>query len=208
MTGQQLNDMDNQYEYELIEIAFEPDESSYSQVVCDDSEVQYGPIEYDEDGIPKGKTPEETEIRRKIIHEHIQRWRAEHADNPSVYNVELGENIKISQVFLLESVAHSAVRYLSTKAILQMETIMAQAKEVGLSKVKQTTENQKPFVRMLVMIYKSKELGSVKMTVGIRKKSEEKVEYSITVPTPGTPFIEKGMRVDTVNKKKKAPHKK
>jgi len=61
---------------------------------------------------------------------------------------------------------------------------------------------------MMVMIYKSEELGSVKMTVGIRKKTEEKVGYSITVPTPGTPFIDKNMRVEQKGCKKKAAHKK
>jgi len=86
------------------------------------------PIEYDENGIPMGYSSEEKEIRRKIIHEYIQNWRAAHADDPRIYNEEIGDYIKINQVFLLESVAHSAVRYLSTKAVLMFETIIAQAK--------------------------------------------------------------------------------
>ena len=192
-------------EFELIDIIFEPEENHVSNLVQDDNEVSYGAFDYDENGIPKGSSEEETIIRRSIIHDFIQNWRAEHSD-PRIYNEELKDYIKINQVFLLESVSHAAIKYLSTKAVLQMDTIMAHAIPVGLSKTKPNNSNQKPFKQMLVMVYKSEELGSVKMTVGIRHKTEEMVEYSITVPTPGTPFIEKGMKIDQGKAKKKASH--
>lgn len=194
-------------EFELIDIIFEPEEELLTGLVRDDNEVPYGAFDCDENGIPKGSSEEEIIIRRSIIHDFIQNWRAEHLD-PRVYNVELEDFIKVNQVFLLESVSHAAIKYLSTKAVLQMDAVMAHAIPVGLSKTKPNNSNQKPFKQMLVMVYKSEELGSVKMTVGIRHKTEEKVEYSITVPTPGTPFIEKGMRIDPGKAKKKASHKK
>lgn len=194
-------------EYELIDIVFEPESMSHIRMVCDDSEISYEPFKYDENGIPEGSSEKEIVIRRSIIHDFIQQWRADHPD-PRVYNEELKDYIKVNQVFLLESVSHSSIKYQSTKAVLQMETIMAHAIPVGLSKVKPNNSNQKPFKQMLVMVYKSEELGSIKMTVGIRHKTEEKVEYSITVPTPGTPFIEKGMRIDQGKGNKKASHKK
>ena len=194
-------------EYELIDIYFDQDELlSQSRVIYDGSDVPYETAQCDEEGIPIGTTDNDTIIRRSIIHDFIQKWRAEHQD-PRIYNEELKDYIKINQVFLLESVAHAAIKYESTKAVLQMETIMAQAVLVGLSKVKPNNNNQKPFKQMLVMIYKSEKWGSIKMTVGVRHKTDEKVEYSITVPTPGTPFIEKGMRIEA-GKKKKASHKK
>ncbi len=193
-------------EYELIDIVFEIETKSNVRMVCDDSEISYEPFEYDENGIPKGSSEKETIIRRSIIHEFIQNWRAAHPD-PRIFNDELKDYIKVNQVFLLESVSHASIKYLSTKAVLQMDTIMAKAIPIGLSKTKPNNSNQKPFKQMLVMVYKSKELGSVKMTVGIRHRTEEKVEYSITVPTPGTPFIEKGMRTDQ-KEYKKASHKK
>lgn len=58
---------------------------------------------------------------------------------------------------------------------------------------------------MVVMIYRSEELGNVKMVVGIRQRTLEKVQYSITVPQPGSPFIDKYMRMDAhaENRKKK-----
>lgn len=194
-------------EFELIDIIFEQEENHMSNLVRDDNVISYGAIDYDENGIPKGSSEEEIIIRRSIIHDFIQNWRAEHLDS-RVYNVEIEDYIKVNQVFLLESISHAAIKYLSTKAVLQMDTIMAHAVPVGLSKTKPNNSNQKPFKQMLVMVYKSEELGSVKMTVGIRHKTEEKVEYSITVPTPGIPFIEKGMRIDPGKAKKKASHKK
>lgn len=56
---------------------------------------------------------------------------------------------------------------------------------------------------MVVMIYRSVELGNVKMVVGIRLRTLEKVQYSITVPEPGTPFIDKNMRMDAGTEKRK-----
>lgn len=61
---------------------------------------------------------------------------------------------------------------------------------------------------MVVMLYKCEELGNVKMVVGIRLRTLEKVQYSITVPQSGTPFIDKDMRTDGAaknGKQKKRP---
>ncbi len=209
--------MEEVLEYELLNIEWELNydfgQEPSVRMVCDGSGDQSSEKEdklrivYDENGIPKGTSPEEIEIRREIIHNYIQNWRTGNMD-PRVFNKDIKEFIKVNQVFLIESVSHAAVTYLSTKAVLRMETIMADAKLVGLSKTKTGNSNQKPFKQMMVMVYKAEDLGSVKMTVGVRNRTEEKVEYSITVPTPGVPFIEKGMKINTNNEKKKAPHKK
>ncbi len=209
--------MEEILEYELLNIEwalnYEFDQESSTKMVCDGSGDQSSEKEdrpqivCDENGIPMGTTPEEVEIRRDIIHKFIQNWRAGNPD-PRVYNEELKDFIKVNQTFLIESVAHAAVSYLSTKAVLRMETIIAEAQFVGLSKAKEGNSNQKPFKRMIVMVYKTAELGSVKMTVGVRHKTEEMVEYSITVPTSGKPFIDKDMRIADGKAKKKAPHRK
>ncbi len=115
-----------------------------------------------------GRLKEESLIRRKIIFDFIQQWRAEHISNTRIYNINLNEYIKINQVFMLESVAHAAYSYQSTKVVLQMEQVMANAQKVSLTKTKEGNSNQKPFQQMIVMRYKSDELGTVKMTVGIR----------------------------------------
>lgn len=203
--------MQETYIYELVDITFE---NSYSlkeeegnffvrengDILPEENTATI--IEYDADGIPMGGSQEEKLIRRKKIHDFLQTWRATHADSPRVFNTELQEYIKISQVFLLESVAHSAIQYKSTKAVLMMEEVMKNARKVAMTNVKEGNKNQKPFMKMMVMQYISPELGKVKMTVGIRKRTLENVQYSITVPTPDTPFINEALLGN-----KKAKHK-
>ena len=150
-----------------------------------------------------GNSQEEKHIRRNIIHEFIQQWRANHKDTPFVFNENLNENIKINQLFLIESVSHAIGTYKSTKAALRFEEVMSKAQKIGLTKVKEGNSNQKPFQQMLVMRYTSEDLGDVKMTVGIRKVTKEKVQYSITVPNEGTPFIDETMRISEKSKGQK-----
>lgn len=198
-----------QIEYELIDITFEIPyglEDDEPHVVGEESflpAVNSPIIYYDADGIPMGTSHEEVVARRQIIHDFIQKWRAEHLDNPCIFNEELKDYVKINQLFLFESVAHAAGRYLSTKAVLRMEDVIKDEKLIGLSKKKDGDKNQKPFHHMVVMIYRSEELGNVKMVVGIRLRTLEKVQYSITVPQSGTPFIDKNMRMDAGAEKRK-----
>lgn len=205
-------EQEEKYEYELISISFE---QSYEQPeeyvvwrVSEDAPSQndaHTEIEYDADGIPMGNSQEEKHIRRNIIHEFIQQWRANHKDTPFVFNENINENIKINQLFLIESVSHAIGTYKSTKAALRFEEVMSKAQKIGLTKVKEGNSNQKPFQQMLVMRYTSEDLGDVKMTVGIRKVTKEKVQYSITVPNEGTPFIDETMRI---SEKSKGPKRK
>lgn len=197
--------MQETYTYELIDITFE---NPYPQMeeegnffVREEDTLQYEEktaitFEYDADGIPMGGSQEEKLIRREKIHQFLQTWRALHADSPRVFNIDLQEYIKISQVFLLESVAHSAVQYKSTKAVLMMEEVMKNARKITTTNVKEGNKNQKPFVKMMIMQYNSPELGKVKMTVGIRKRTLENVQYSITVPSPTSPFIDEALLSD------------
>ena len=45
---------------------------------------------------------------------------------------------------------------------------------------KQNSKNQRSFERMLIMEYICTGIGRVKMTVGVRRKDEMKVQYCIT----------------------------
>ena len=42
------------------------------------------------------------------------------------------------------------------------------------------SKNQKPFERIMVMEYELAFIGKIKMTVGIRRRTKEKVQYCIT----------------------------
>lgn len=205
--------MQETYIYELVDITFE---NPYPQIegeecifVREDEPAQPEvkptvTIEYDAEGIPMGDSQEEKIIRREKIHQYIQQWRMNHADTPYIYNKDLKEDVKINQLFLLESVAHSAYRYPSTKAVLCMEEVIAEAKLVCKVKTKDNS-NQKPFKEMIILRYYSSLLGTVKMTVGSRKRTLEKVQYSITVPSSEIPFVDESsiIRERPKNKKRK-----
>ena len=45
-------------------------------------------------------------------------------------------------------------------------------------------DNQKPFEKMIIMKYDCVGIGVVKMTVGVRRRTHEKVQYCITALTP------------------------
>lgn len=201
---------DSTYEYELIDISFEqpyelPEEESQMVHEWEPAEEQpaESEIEYDSEGIPMGGSQAEIQERRNVIHEYIQSWRAEHVESPSVYNINLNEYIRVNHVFLLESVSHAAIKYQSTKAVLRMAEIMKNAVQVGITNKKEGNSNQKPFEKMIVMRYQSKDLGNVKMTVGVRNRTHEKIEYSITVPASGEPFITDAMKKKTKNTRRK-----
>ena len=70
-------------------------------------------------------------------------------------------------------------RNLSTLAVLQLDAILVGAKKVSIKKVKVGNKNQKPFERMMIMEYELNGIGKVKMTVGIRRRTKEKVQYCI-----------------------------
>lgn len=200
-------------EYELIDICidcdYEEGEETVEWNVCEDDSLEKAAsdIEYDADGVPMGNTREERLVRREILHKFIQQWREQHKENPWVFNEQLDEYIKINQVFLLESVLHSAIRYPSTRAVMKMEEVINKAKIIGEVRAKEGNSNQKPFEKMIIMRYDSDELGSVKMTVGVRNRTHEKVEYSITVPEEGIPFFDESLNNQKKQAKKKKHHK-
>jgi tRNA splicing ligase len=129
--------------------------------------------------IPKGNSSEDIKEREKIIRHFYRRWKEE---NPSQrrYNLSLKEYINIRMVSIIETSEHAAKSYLSTLAVLQLDAILVGAKKVYISKTKKNNKNQGPFERMMIMEYELIGIGKVKMTVGIRRRTKEKVQYCIT----------------------------
>jgi tRNA splicing ligase len=129
--------------------------------------------------IPKGNSSDDIKEREKIIRHFYRRWKEE---NPSQrrYNLSLKEYINIRMVSIIETSEHAAKSYLSTLAVLQLDAILVGAKKVYISKTKKNNKNQEPFERMMIMEYELIGIGKVKMTVGIRRRTKEKVQYCIT----------------------------
>ena len=129
--------------------------------------------------IPVGNSPEDVERRSVIIRDFYRQWKEQ---NPSQrkYNLSLGEYINIRMISITETSRHAAKRYNSTLAVLQLDAILTNAKKKSVSKTKQGSKNQNQFERMLIMEYDCVGIGIVKMTVGIKRRTYEKVQYCIT----------------------------
>lgn len=84
---------------------------------------------------------------------------------------EWKEYINIRMVSIIETSEHAAKNYLSTLAVLQLDSILAGAKKVSVKKPKPGNANQKPFERIMIMEHELIGIGKVKMTVGIRRRT-------------------------------------
>ena len=128
--------------------------------------------------IPKGKSPEDVLVRRNIISNFYRQWKTA---NPLLkrYNYSLKEDINIRFVSITETCTHASRSYLSTLAVLQLDAILTYAKKVATVPAK-SNRNQKPFDKMIMMRYECPGIGVVRMTVGVRRGTHEKVQYCIT----------------------------
>ncbi len=129
--------------------------------------------------IPEDNSVESIKVRERIIRDFYREWKEK---NPSQrkYNLSLKEYINIRMVSIVETSEHAAKTYLSTIAVLQLDAILMGATKVSIKKTKPGNKNQKPFERMMIMEYDVAFIGKVKMTVGIRRRTHEKVQYCIT----------------------------
>ena len=132
--------------------------------------------------IPEGNTLDDIKRRTQIIRDFYREWKVK---NPSQrkYNLSLKEYINIRMVSIVETSEHAAKSYLSTLAVLQLDAILVGARMVSQRKTKPGNKNQQPFERMLIMEYELVGIGTVKMTVGVRRRTQEKVQYCITAIT-------------------------
>lgn len=129
--------------------------------------------------IPQDDSIESIKAREQIIRDFYREWKEK---NPSQrkYNLSLKEYINIRMVSIIETSEHAAKNYFSTIAVLQLDAILMGAKKITVNSTKQGNKNQKPFEKMIVMEYDVAFVGRVRMTVGIKRRSHEKVQYCIT----------------------------
>lgn len=132
--------------------------------------------------IPTGNSREDIQQRELIIRDFYHEWKEK---NPSQkkYNLSLKEYINIRMVSIVETSEHAAKNYLSTLAVLQLDAILVGARKVSIQNVKPNNKNQKPFEKIIIMEYDLVGIGTIKMTVGVRRRTREKVQYCITAIT-------------------------
>ena len=129
--------------------------------------------------VPMGNTKEDIKAREAIISDVYRCW---YEANPSkaVYNTNLKDFINVRFLSINETVHHASISYLSTLAVLQLDTILRCSVVYGKPKPpKKGVANQKMFAYMLEMHHDLIGIGLVKMMVGV-KRTGEKVQYCIT----------------------------
>ena len=70
----------------------------------------------------------------------------------TIEDIKTRERI-IRMVSIVETSEHAAKSYLSTLAVLQLDSILTGARKVSVKKPKPGNANQKPFERIMIMEY-------------------------------------------------------
>lgn len=183
-------------EYELIDIIFElpyelpaDDDVAYVREVGHVQESDTSIIKFDEDDIPLGQSKEEIKIRERIIRDFFSTFQ-KGSDDRRVFNQNLQGDILIRMISAIEAIEHSSKSYRSTKAVLELEQVLKNARPVRRVAVKAGNNNQKPFAYILVMVYELDGIGTIKLTVGVKKSNGERIEYGITALPEGESIID------------------
>lgn len=205
--------MEEVLEYELLniewELNYEFDLKPSCMCVRDGSgepeqkESSTMSLRYDENGIPMGESPEETKQRKQIIFDFYEQWKSAHPEK-AVYNESLKADILIRKESVVEAAGHAARSYKSTLAVMKLDELLAGAVKVGIDKPKPGNKNQSKLTSMILMTYQMEGIGKVKLTVGVRLRSGDKIQYGIFA-VPDNLSV-KAIVID--KEMKKASHKK
>ena len=140
----------------------------------DEEEIEILP-----EDIPTGDSVEDRRIRQRIIFSFYRHWREIHPEM-RMFNDSLGDWIYVRHISVDETAGQASLTYLSTLAVLQLDTILRDAVLVDEREVKKNSGNQKHFKKMLYMKDSLPGLGVVKLMVGVKPRDNSKVQYCIT----------------------------
>lgn len=206
-----MNEQENIYE--LINISIELDyellDDNVPSCVCEDDivlseeTVETTLMERDSDGIPMGQSMEEIKERETIIDKFLREWSTSNSER-KVFNSILNDFIYVRAISIVEAKEHSSKSYKSTRALLHLDEVLEKASPIKRVPKKSDNKNQREFVYFLVMMYKHQEIGTIKLTVGV-KKNMNKIQYGISALKPEEPLVDYSKF--TKNKKKRSSHK-
>jgi len=98
-----------------------------------------------------------------------------------VFNKSLNDFVNVRHISVEETAGQASTRYKSTLAIMFLSEILANAIQKGAPRnADPTKDNQKRFEKIIIMEYNKHEFGKIKLTVGVRRGTKEKVQYCIT----------------------------
>jgi len=137
-------------------------------------------MELDKNGIATGNTKEDKKQRKRFIMDFYKMWEAENPQK-QIFNNSLKDFIKVRHVSIKETTGQASHRYNSTLAITYLTEILENAIQKGVPQnPNPQKDNQKGFEKIIIMEYIKMELGIIKLTVGVKRGTKEKVQYCIT----------------------------
>lgn len=132
------------------------------------------------EGIPTGEEKVNIKAREEIITKYYVEWKRNNTEG-RVFKDDLKDYIYVIYLSLDETRRHAAKRYLSTQAVLHLDEELKTAKKIGKSlPIKKGSKNQKGFSKMIHMECQLEGIGPVKLMVGVKKKTDEKIQYCLT----------------------------
>ena len=137
-------------------------------------------MEIDKNGIAIGDTKEDKKQRKQFIRDFYALWET---INPSkrVFNKSLNDFVNVKHISVKETIGQASHRYISTLAITFLTEILENATQKGSPQNPNSQkDNQKGFEKIIIMEYIRKDLGKIKLTVGVKRGTKEKIQYCIT----------------------------
>ena len=138
-------------------------------------------MELDQNGIAIGDTKEDKKQRKQFIKDFYQ---CLETINPAkrVFNKSLNDFINVRYVSVDETAGHASHRYISTVAVMFLSDILEKAEKKGVPKnANPEKKSQKGFEKIITMEYPKEAFGVIKLTVGVKRGTKEKVQYCLTV---------------------------
>ncbi|GHU60475.1 hypothetical protein FACS1894121_0600 [Bacteroidia bacterium] len=137
-------------------------------------------MKLEEQGISIGDSKEDKKQRKQFIKDFYKLWET---INPKkqVFNKSLKENISVKYISVDETAGQASHRYKSTLAIMFLTEILEKAVKKGQPQNSNPQkENQKGFEKIILMEYSQKDFGKIKLTVGVKRGTKEKIQYCVT----------------------------
>jgi len=131
-------------------------------------------------GLPTGETKEDKKQRKRFIKDFYRLWESM---NPGkkVFNKSLQDYINVKYISVDETTGQASHRYKSTLAVMFLTEILENAVQKGIPKnADSKKENQKGFEKIIALEYSKKGFGTIKLTVGVKRGTKEKIQYCIT----------------------------
>lgn len=124
--------------------------------------------------IPKGNSKEDNTARKTIIKGYYTKWIAKNPEK-KVWNKALNAYIYVKNKSVNETSGQASISYESTREVLRLTHILANASIHKVMPPKKNDKNQKPYSSMLIMYYKT-----AMLVVGKQRTTGEYVQYCIS----------------------------